>query len=44
MKKYKNPEAMILNVVANDVLNSSIDAPKIDLDKNPDATPSVPLF
>ena len=44
MKKYKNPEAMILNIVANDVLNSSIEAPEIDLDKNPDATPSVPLF
>ncbi len=44
MKVYKNPEMEILNIVANDVLNGSIEAPEIDLDKNPDATPSVPLF
>ena len=44
MKVYKNPEIEILNIVANDVLNGSGNAPEIDLDENPNDTPSVPLF
>ena len=44
MKKYTNPQMEILNIVANDVLNGSGNAPEIDLDENPNGTPSVPLL
>ena len=44
MKKYNNPKMEILNIVANDVLNGSGNAPEIDLDENPNGTPSVPLL
>lgn len=44
MKKYNNPQMEILNIVANDVLNGSGNAPEIDLDENPNGTPSVPLL
>ena len=44
MKVYKNPEAELLNIVARDVLNGSGNAPAIDSEENPDATPSFSLF
>lgn len=44
MKKYNNPQMEMLNIVANDVLNGSGNAPEIDLDENPNGTPSVPLL
>lgn len=44
MKVYKDPEMEILNIVANDVLNSSVDVPDIDPTKQPNGTPSVSLF
>ena len=43
MKVYKNPEMEILNIVANDVLNGSGNAPDIDPLEQPNGTPSVSL-
>ena len=43
MKEYRNPEMNIVKLVANDVLNSSVDAPVID-PSNPNGTPGVSLF
>ena len=44
MKEYKNPDMEILNIVANDVLNISVDAPDINPEKQRNGTPSVSLF
>ena len=45
MKEYKNPEAEILKLTANDVLMTSGDIPpEIDPLENPHASPSVSLF
>ena len=44
MKEYKNPEIEILNVVANNILNSSYDMPEIDPLEQPNGTPCVSIF
>ena len=41
MEAYENPEVMVLEIVANDVLTSSAIAPDI---VNPNDTPSVSLY